>query len=206
MLIIGVFLGGGLLLFLLVRSSPNKVPETNSTASQKASFPIKNPNPQNINSIKEGWQIYDDQDFKFWYPQDWKVELAGIKNGGEAVSVKPVYLADGNYYPRVIVEKIPITNISLNTRNEGFIKLGFNKTQATLGKISVSKYTMSTILNIANDSKMNIPIYSQLNVFEFKGNIYTVGYEIDNNERRQNEEKVAEKIVSSFILSALATD
>lgn len=157
-------------------------------------LPSGKPNPS-------GWQTYFNEGYSFKYPQNWKTEQTRVMNNGSSVFVRPASLTNGELYPQVIIEKVPSSEITLKTRRDGFLRLGFSETPSILGSVSVSKFTATIPFKISGNTITNQPTYSSLMVFEDKGNLYTVGYEIDKSQLGGSNEKLMSAILSTFILS-----
>lgn len=128
-----------LIYFTIIQKPSEKNPITNIPVPTK----IENfPEDSSLKISQSPWKVYKTTQYQITIPGNWKVKRYNASEQGEMTEIKPDYLKENEFYPRIIISVIP--GLKAKKFGEKYLALGFKVNDFSLENNNpCSKYTNS---------------------------------------------------------------
>ncbi len=144
------------------------------------------------------WGMFVSTQYEIQYPPTWRVEEY-FSESGEGVIILPTTLPTGILSPKVSVEVVSTSELSLESRISSLRSGGFTETPYRSGDIVGYQFSHVLPFKPANGQILDTPIKETFIVFEKDGNLFTIGYEHDQ-EGAMEVADLEKKIIGTFKL------
>lgn len=145
------------------------------------------------------WETFSSAQFEIKYPPTWRAEEYASENG-VGVMLLPSTLPAGVLSPKVSVEVVPISDLSLDSRVASFRQGGFTEKPYRSGDIVGYEFSHVLPFKPAGGQILNTPIQETFIVFEQNGSLFIIGYEHDQ-ESAVDVVELEKKILETFKLN-----
>jgi hypothetical protein len=142
------------------------------------------------------WKTFSTDLFSLQYPLAWKPTEYRLEDGVGYMFL-PETLPDGVLSPKVSIEIVPTSRLTMDSRAASFKNSGFSQTPYTLGTIAGYKFSHVFPYKPMNGQLTNTPIEEHFIVFEHNNNLFTIGYEYDQ-QGASDIKQLEEKIIGTF--------
>lgn len=142
------------------------------------------------------WETFSSAQFEIQYPPTWRAQNYSSENG-VGVMIMPSTLPAGVLSPKVSVEVVPTSELSLDARISSLRNGGFKEEAYRSGDMVGYQFSHVLPFKPAKGQIINTPIQETFIVFEKNGSLFTIGYEHDE-EGGAAVEQIEKQIVGTF--------
>lgn len=195
MALIGVAIIGFFIILVMVVSlfsGGSQEPQLVGVKSQNLVVQVTPVTPNNE------WGMFVSTQYEIQFPPTWRTKEYFPENG-EGVMILPTTLPAGVLSPKVSVEVMPVSRLTLDQRIASLRQGGF--TERPYRSEDIVGYQFSHVLPFkpANGQIINTPIQETFIIFEMDDNLFTIGYEYDQ-EGGEQVAALEREIVGTFKL------
>lgn len=166
---IGLLAVVGALGYLLAYKKPNQVSQLPTPIAQATQKPQASPKSKASPAAKLLTTVMGNVTIS--YPPQWSFTASPLSNNGTAVYGRPA--GTNALYPKIVIEIVPKSQMSLAARLGGLEKVGFTASQTQFHTIPAT-LAQATLPNIADAKQV---ISSKFTLFEKGDYLYMIGYE-----------------------------